>query len=592
MFHFLYRISPILLLCSSCAATATADWVVRSDSLAKPLLQNIAKYSPEKASFLGEEQYDVAVADLKPGVYKRMLADLNKQLTALRLVRKNENDSRVQQDLDLLIASCTRSMESMRLHHQHLLNYIDAGKLVYGGLREILDARNKPARQAHALTRLRRYAGMEAGYTPITVLARARMTEELKRKGLIGPYADEINESLNNTESYLQSIADLFKNSKLEGWEENVTHLSKQIRDYNDWARVAILPRARSEAPLPPALYKDMLKNTGVDITPQELIERAAFDYQEVREQIQMIANVIAAKHQLPSSDWRDVIKALKKRSLAPAELIPHYQARVKDIEAIIRRENLITLPEREVIIRTATEGEAASIPAPFMNPPRLIGNTGEYGEFVIPLTNPNAKSKAAMDDFNYDAVAWTLSAHEARPGHELQFASMVEQGTSIARAYFAFNSVNTEGWGVYSEAMLLPFMPAEGQLVSLQLRLLRIARAFLDPMVNLGQITPAQAKQFLIRNLVLSEPFAQAEVDRYAFKFPGQATAYYYGYVQLRSLKTQIELMLGDKFNQKAFNDFIIQQGLLPPVLLKKAMLKEFVPSHGKMGYTAGNTQ
>jgi uncharacterized protein (DUF885 family) len=127
---------------------------------------------------------------------------------------------------------------------------------------------------------------------------------------------------------------------------------------------------------------------------------------------------------------------------------------------------------------------------------------------------------------------------------------------------------------------MILPYMPPEGQLVSLQARLLRMARALLDPQINLGRMTPEQAKDFLMREVVLSEPFAQSEVDRYSYRMPGQATAYYYGYVKLRALKTQAEIALGDRFSLKAFNDFIIAQGILPPALMKQAVLEEFIPS------------
>ena len=99
------------------------------------------------------------------------------------------------------------------------------------------------------------------------------------------------------------------------------------------------------------------------------------------------------------------------------------------------------------------------------MSQPRLLGNTGEPGEFVIPTSNPNADSKAEMDDFTYDAITWDLTAHEARPGHELQFAAMLEAGVSTARAVFAFNSANVEGWGLYSEQLVKPYLSPEGQL-------------------------------------------------------------------------------------------------------------------------------
>jgi uncharacterized protein (DUF885 family) len=180
--------------------------------------------------------------------------------------------------------------------------------------------------------------------------------------------------------------------------------------------------------------------------------------------------------------------------------------------------------------------------------------------------------------------VAWTLTAHEARPGHELQYASMVERGVSMARAIFAFNSANVEGWALYAEALVMPYMPPEAQLVSLQWRLLRMARAFLDPMVNLGRMAPPEAKRILMEEVSLSEPFAQQEVDRYAFEAPGQATAYYYGYLQLQSLRIRAEIALGPRFELKAFNDFLIAQGLLPPRVLERAVMEEFVRERGKL--------
>ena len=95
---------------------------------------------------------------------------------------------------------------------------------------------------------------------------------------------------------------------------------------------------------------------------------------------------------------------------------------------------------------------------------------------------SPSSGAMQGFDDFTFDAASWTLTAHEARPGHELQFASLVEKGVSLARAVFAFNSVNVEGWALYAEAEMKPYLPLDGQLIGLQHRLMRAARAFLDP--------------------------------------------------------------------------------------------------------------
>jgi uncharacterized protein (DUF885 family) len=150
----------------------------------------------------------------------------------------------------------------------------------------------------------------------------------------------------------------------------------------------------------------------------------------------------------------------------------------------------------------------------------------------------------------------------------------MVEKGVSVARAIFAFNSVNVEGWGLYSEAIILPYMPDDGKLISLQLRLQRAARAFVDPELQTGKWTPESAREFLEKEVGLSPAFATEEVDRFTFRMPGQATAYFYGYTKLIDLRAAAERALGPRFEPLAFHDAILAQGLLPPDLLRKAVL------------------
>ena len=580
MKSFIWYLGISLLLAASSVHAAPAAWIARSNALAEPVLQEQGRFFPEGASANGKDEFDAGIIDLAPKVYERRIASLRAVREALVAQRAKESDSRVRQDLDILITSRERSISAQEVQHQYLLGPANIARLVNFGLSTLLDPRNKPERQARALVRLKRYAGVEAGYTPVATLARARTEEELARSGLIGPYVEELKQQLDNTDHFLKGLEDLFTKAKLTGWESDFAVLGKQLRDYDDWLRKSVLPRARTEVRLPAPVYADQLRQVGVDIGPEELIERAGFDFMEVRDEMQVLAQQIAAKRGWPSGDYRDVLARLKGEQLTPADVLPRYQERMREIETVMRRERLVTVPERKPVVRVATDAEAAQTPAPFMMPPRLIGNTGEYGEFVLPLTNPHAKSGAKMDDFTYDAVTWTLAAHEARPGHELQFAAMVERGVSVARAVFAFNSANVEGWALYAEAMMLPFVPQEAQLASLQLRLLRMARAFLDPMVNLGRISTADAKRFLMEEVMFSEPFAQQEVDRYAFRSPGQATSYYFGYVKLRSIRLQAEIALGKRFDLMAFNDFVLDQGLVPPQLLQQAVVGEFIPA------------
>ena len=121
-------------------------------------------------------------------------------------------------------------------------------------------------------------------------------------------------------------------------------------------------------------------------------------------------------------------------------------------------------------------------------------------------------------------------------------------------------------------------YLPQEAQLFILFTRLMRAARMFMDPMINTGQLTQKQAVEFMIEQTALSLPMAPSEADRYAFRAPGQATAYYFGYINLMRLRTEVEIALGDDFNQREFHDFILEHRLSPPELLRAAVLERFV--------------
>jgi uncharacterized protein (DUF885 family) len=425
---------------------------------------------------------------------------------------------------------------------------------------------------------LRRYTGSEAGYTPIPELARARIEERFSTPGLTGPWTVEVEQGLENQDRYMAGIKEAFEKSGLAGWQEDHARLMSQMDAYAKWVRSEVMPRARKTNRLPPEIYADNLRNFGVTSDPQELIQDALVGYMQTRNELDATARRVAKERGYDVSDYREVLRRLKKNTIANDALLPTYRERLRNIEDIVRREKIITLPQREAVIRLANEAESAAIPAPHLSPPRLIGNIGEPAEFVLPLENPNAPPGSKMDDFSYDAITWTLTAHEARPGHELQFAKMVENGTSVPRVVFAFNSANIEGWGLYAEAVMQQYLPAEGQIGSLQMRLMRAARAFLDPMINLGLMEPAAAQDFLIKEVGLSEPMAKQEVDRYSFDSPGQATSYFHGYQKQLALRARAEMALRERFDAKSYHDFVIGEGLLPPELLEQAVMERYV--------------
>jgi uncharacterized protein (DUF885 family) len=563
------------------AVQEVPGWVGLSDRYTERLLVVTMRHHPEMGSQQGLSDYDDQVSQPTLADEDAERKEEQAVLTSLREAAAQPQPSEVKQDLQILINRVELRFREQDYDRSHLVPFPNASATVFGGVQFLLDEQTPGERRAAAVVRLRKYAGMEPGCQPLTQILRQRVKEQIAKPGVIYPARTELETELGRNPHYVEGIKALLEKYKLRDWQEAYAKLASQLTDYDEWIRATVLPKARTDFRLPPEQYALALEGFGIDLPPDQLAAAAHKAFTELQAQIQSIATQIARSQHLPSSDYRDVIRALKKKQIEGDAILTLYRERLQQIEKIIIEHQIVSLPDRPARIRLATSAETAQQPAPHMVPPPFLHNTGQKGEFVLPLNIPSTtagKSAEKYDDFTFDAAAWTLTAHEARPGHEMQFDSMLEHGISKARVLYAFNSANVEGWGLYSEYLVLPFMPPEGQLISLDYRLLRVARAFLDPELQAGKVQTADAYRVLEQDVVQSHAFAQEEVERYTYRAPGQAGSYFYGFTKLLALRKETEERLGSKFNQKEFHDFILAQGLLPPDLMRQAVLGEFV--------------
>ena len=442
----------IFLASAGLLSAASPDWVQRSNENAKILLDVFSKYNPEFAGQLGVEGVDENIIDLNPGYNERANKDTVAAIETLRLRLKEEADPAVRQDLEIMIKTALDAIKGTELNQKYLIPSFNVQQTFFLGIRALLDDQIPVERRKSALVRLKKYAGLESGMKPVAVLAEARMRESISNSELLYPSKQELDKQLINSPHLMEGIGKLFQKYSITGYEEAYAQLKAQSAAYEEFLKKEIQPKARTDFKLPRPLYAYSLEQYGILIDPEVLAANAQAAFVQIQKEMQEVAAVVVKEKGLASSDYRDVIRELKKKQLVGDAILPHYQSRIKQIEAIIREKKLVTLPEREMSIRIASEAESATIPAPNMRPPRMMGNTGEKGEFVLPLNIPAAPgSKEAtqkFDDFTFEAASWTLTAHEGRPGHEMQFASVVEKGVSIARAIFSFNTVNMEGWG------------------------------------------------------------------------------------------------------------------------------------------------
>ena len=255
--------------------THSPAWVQRSNKDAMILLTPLAHFEPESAAFFGVEGYDEQVLDLKPDYGKRRQGAVRKAVTELQSRLAEEKDPAVREDLQILIKSGQDDIHEVDLQEKYELPYFNLGRLYFNGLQTLLDDQASPERRQRALVRLKRYAGLEPAYTPLTELAMARTRERTGRPGVLYPFKGKVEKDLANSDQFMPGIEQLFKKFKIQGYEQPYAKLKEQVAAYNEFVRKEILPKARTDFRLPPEEYAFALEQTGVDIPPEKLVPLA-----------------------------------------------------------------------------------------------------------------------------------------------------------------------------------------------------------------------------------------------------------------------------------------------------------------------------
>jgi hypothetical protein len=567
------------------------DWIRRSNENATLVRTMERMLAPEFAA--DDPSFDDKITDFAAGSLERAQQSRREVLAELRRRFASEKDPEVRSDLTILMSRVERDIREDELEDKYQLPYINPTDAVFDGIRPLLDDQISAERRPKALVRLREYAGIEPGTKPLTGVLEQRLREKLGNSKLMGPPRSLVERNLAQADLLLGEIPGLFEKYNVSGYQEAAAKLKEQVADYNEFIRKDLLPRCSNDFRLPPELYAFRLASSGIDISPAESAKRAHAGFRVTQAEMQKLAEEISAARHLFSSDYRNVIGELKKNQLEGDAIVTGYTQRLKDIEQVIVREKLITLPAGQPRIRLATKAESATALAPFSKCSSVFDKTPDQQcEFILPVNLPAgtaAKEAERIDDYTFAAASWTLAAHEMRPGHELQHDAMVAHGVPFARVGFGLNIVNAEGWAVYSEGMIRPYMPPEARLISLQWLLLREARAFLDPELQAGKISTTEAVNILKKDVVLSDALANSEVQRYTIFAPGSAPSYFYGYSEFVQLRKDVERGMGSRFSEQEFHDFVISQGTIPVPLIRKAVFKQLVKPRLQAATPAG---
>ncbi len=142
-----------------------------------------------------------------PRIWENAFARISREaVKTLQARLAAEQDPLVKQDLEILIDAAQRNIRSSAAYEEHELPYSNAGRQIFSGMEALLQDQVAPERRRAAVVRLRRYAGVENGFTPTTVLSEKLFREKLNVPGLIGPPKAEVEQDLAQADSFVTGI--------------------------------------------------------------------------------------------------------------------------------------------------------------------------------------------------------------------------------------------------------------------------------------------------------------------------------------------------------------------------------------------------
>lgn len=569
-----YALGMLLLLLLT--HVAQAGWIEDSNRVAREYAAADGARFPERASAAGLKEFDGKALVMEKNDHEVELEFLHTWSERLKEEEAKAGDENLRLDLKILRDHLSLRREEIYLEEKHgVVSFIPATRFVMESLLELVNDQSAPARKAAAADRFHLYVAGDATHAPLlTQFENRALADEIRfGKKRLMPLQAEVRQYLAESPAYLRGIREALSKCGKHGWEADFATFETQVAAFDATVRTHVEPIARKDFKLPKDIYAHSLRMRGIEASPADLIKNAHAAYKTTYQQFRTLAREVAKEQGFGETAPAAVIARLKERQvLKPEDVKPLYESAARTLEEIIRSRNLVTLPKAPLRIRVAGEAESLANPIPHLTEPPLVGNTGERPEFVVPSF---AGGKAALDDFSYQAAALVLTAHEGRPGHDLQFSSMLDKGTSLIRARYAFNNANVEGWGLYAEEMVWPYLPKAAQLVALQMRLMRIARAFFDPEVQLGKTNPRTVTHLLTSELGLSERLASLELRRYQYENPGQAPSYFYGLGRMESAKRQVENSQGHRYSDQCFHDGVLSLGMMPVGLIGQELGK-----------------
>jgi uncharacterized protein (DUF885 family) len=346
------------------------------------------------------------------------------------------------------------------------------------------------------------------------------------------------------------------------------------LEGYESFLRQDVLPRSSDTFAIGPDDYRRKLHADEMLTVP--LARLAAIGEQDLaRNQAAIRA---AARLVDPKATLHEVLDRLSGTHVPEAELLATTQAMLPELVAFIKARDLLTVPPGPALRVVETPPFMRATVSAAMDSPGPFEQEGTEAHYYMTLPNPAwppDEREAYMGQWNRPLIA-NLSAHEAYPGHYVQFLLTTDFPTLTRRVQYCPS--NVEGWAHYCEQLMVE----EGfhaddpwyQVAQLQDALLRNARVVVGLRMHTAGMTVAEAATYFEREAFLAAPVAKAE----AWRGATDPTYGYYtlGKLMVLKLREDVRQARGEAFNLKAFHDEFLLLGPIPIPLARLAMLGE----------------
>jgi uncharacterized protein (DUF885 family) len=250
--------------------------------------------------------------------------------------------------------------------------------------------------------------------------------------------------------------------------------------------------------------------------------------------------------------------------------LVGLYRKETKRVAAAFRSVRAVTFPKGETLeVRLVPEFMRHLFPTAAYSQPGAFDKRqrGIFWVNDLSVTKKTEAEKRAERQQHFGLVL--TCAHEAYPGHHLQFVT-ANQHPRKWRRLFA-HSVFYEGWTLWCEQMMVDLKIDRSpwlQVQQLHDALWRCHRILMDLRLQTGRYSYAQAVSHMQRNLGFTRARAEADVNWYTGA-PGVPMSYWLGRLENERLRQRLITVRG--WSLQKFNDWLLSFGTLPQAWLEK---------------------